>query len=87
MLRDAAVCRPDDSVVSANGGWCANVPDGDGCVPFAEFNTRCWDGAGAPHANEPLQAVATIQPSLSDGRDVAETPICDTVCLTDSDIQ
>jgi hypothetical protein len=61
--------------------WCAAVPAG-GCVALSEFNTTCWDNSGSYYAGEPLQTVAALQPSKSDGVDVAEMPISDTIVVT-----
>jgi hypothetical protein len=65
-----------------NDRWCAAVPFTGGCVEWQEFNTTCWDNAGNYYRGEPLEVVAALQPSKSDGIDVAVTPITDTLCVT-----
>ncbi len=61
--------------------WCANVPQGGGCVGFATFNTECWDGTGIDYMGEELQIAMALQPSLSDGVEVLVTPISGEICL------
>jgi hypothetical protein len=66
----------DDS----NDRWCAT---GTGCIAFSEFNTECWEGGnGTAYAGQPLQAVAALMPSLSDGETVATNPVSDTLCVS-----
>jgi hypothetical protein len=71
----------------ANDRWCAPVPAGGGCVELTTFNTTCWDNAGAYYAGSQLTSVAALQPSKSDGVDVATTPISDTIVVTDIHVQ
>ncbi len=71
----------------ANDRWCAAVPAGGGCVALTAFNTTCWNNEGAYYANQPLQQVAALQPSKSDGVDVSVTPISDTIVVTDIHVQ
>ena len=70
-----------------NDRWCANVTSGGGCAAFSTFNTHCWDNGGNTYANEPLQAVGALQPSLSDGVSVAVNPISDTMVVTDIHVE
>ncbi len=72
---------------NANDRWCANVDPGGGCIPLTDFNTTCWDNAGAYYANEPLESIAALQPSKSDGVDVAVAPITDTIIVTSVYVQ
>jgi len=66
---------------NANDRWCAPVPPGGGCVEWIGFNTQCWDYTGAFYAGQPLQVVSALQPSKSDGVNVAVTPIADTLVV------
>ena len=70
-----------NGATDANDRWCAAVPTTGGCVPWPEFNTACWDNSGRYYAFEPLEMVAALQPSLSDGVDVAVTPISGELCI------
>jgi hypothetical protein len=54
-------------VQTANGGmnenerWCAPF-QGSGFIPWAAFNTKCWDGSGTAYAMEPLATALVLVP-------------------------
>jgi hypothetical protein len=55
-----------------NDRWCYEIPGTTGPIfaPYAEFNTKCWDGTGTNYANQPLTAVLFTVP----GDAMAATP-------------
>jgi hypothetical protein len=51
--------------VQLQGGatrWCANLTASPATIPYAMFNTACWDNSGAPYAKEPIDAVQLVAP-------------------------
>jgi hypothetical protein len=54
-----------------SGTWCYEMPvvQGQAFVPYGEFNTTCWDGAGQDYAKEPITSLGFEVP----GRAVQST--------------
>ena len=44
--------------------WCATITETQGkiFVPWADFNTQCWDGMGTDYAGQPISAVVFLVP-------------------------
>ena len=57
--------------------WCAPLPaGGSGTIPWAMFNTQCWDGTGIAFvAGTPISKVQVVLPSDA----VMSRPFC--ICL------
>lgn len=47
-----------------NDRWCYEIPGDAGPIfaPYAEFNTKCWDGTGTNYTGQPLAAVLFTVP-------------------------
>jgi hypothetical protein len=37
--------------------WCAPLNAGEVTIPYAEFNTSCWDNSGSTYAKQPIKSV------------------------------
>jgi hypothetical protein len=70
-----------NGATDAEDRWCA-VPDATGCAALSSFNTKCWDNSGSTYASQPLEQVAALQPSKSDGVDVAVNPLSGTIVIS-----
>jgi hypothetical protein len=42
--------------------WCANLTASPATIPYAMFNTACWDGSGTAYAKQPIDAVQLVAP-------------------------
>jgi hypothetical protein len=42
--------------------WCAQLAGSPVNIPYASFNTACWDGTGSAYAKQPIQNIALIAP-------------------------
>jgi hypothetical protein len=51
-----------NGATDANDRWCAPIPGTSAFVPWAMFNTKCWDGSGTAYANQPLVAAMVLVP-------------------------
>jgi hypothetical protein len=55
-------------VQGANGGtdpnerWCAPLADSGGFIPWASFNTKCWDGSGMAYTKQAIVAAMILVP-------------------------
>lgn len=49
--------------------WCVEIAgtSGNVMIPYAAFNTQCWDALGIPYAGEPIENIQLLVP----GNDVA----------------
>lgn len=47
-----------------NDRWCYTITDVSGPIfaPFAQFNTKCWDGTGTAYNGQPISAVVFTVP-------------------------
>jgi hypothetical protein len=58
-------------VQTPNGGmnekerWCAPISGAGGFIPWASFNTACWDGSGTAYAKEPISTAMVLVPGTS----------------------
>jgi hypothetical protein len=59
-------------ITSAGGAtrWCATLTASPASVPYAMFNTACWDGSGTAYAMQPIEAVQLVAPG-----DMAAAPL------------
>jgi hypothetical protein len=55
------------SITDGTTEWCAPLPaSGMGTVPWASFNTKCWDGSGTAYtAGTPIAKVQILLPSMA----------------------
>jgi hypothetical protein len=51
----------------ANDRWCATITAFDQAVliPWAAFNTACWDHSGSTYAGQPIQNVDVLVPGAT----------------------
>jgi hypothetical protein len=45
--------------------WCATLVGNGGFIPWANFNTMCWDGTGTAYNKEPIAAVMLLVPGTN----------------------
>lgn len=65
------------SISDGTTEWCAPLPaGGSGTVPWASFNTKCWDGSGTAYtAGTPISKVQILLPSMAS----TDLPFC--ICV------
>jgi hypothetical protein len=51
-----------NGAMDANDRWCAPITGTSAFVPWAMFNTTCWDNMGAAYANQPIVAAMVLVP-------------------------
>jgi hypothetical protein len=47
---------------AATTRWCANLTTSGAVIPYAMFNTQCWDMMGTAYAKQPIDTVQIIIP-------------------------
>ena len=53
-----------DGDTNAEHRWCAPVSGKGGMIPWATFNTKCWDNSGTAYAMEPISTFIVSVPSV-----------------------
>jgi hypothetical protein len=64
-----------DGDTNADHRWCAPVSGKGGLIPWATFNTKCWDNSGTAYAMEPISTAIVSVPSMM------TTPVNFNFCL------
>jgi Glycosyl hydrolase family 12 len=64
-----------DGDMNADHRWCAPISGKGGLIPWATFNTKCWDNSGTAYAMEPISTAIISVPSMM------TTPVNFNFCL------
>jgi cellulose 1,4-beta-cellobiosidase len=51
-----------NGAMDANDRWCAPITGTSAFVPWAKFNSKCWDNQGTGYANQPIVAAMVLVP-------------------------
>lgn len=64
-----------DGDTNERARWCAIVKGAGGFIPWASFNSACWDGSGVAYQREPISGAMVLVPGTTD------QPVSYEVCM------
>lgn len=54
-----------NGAMDANDRWCASLSGASAFIPWAKFNTKCWDNSGTAYSGQPLVAAMVLVPGTA----------------------